>query len=122
MHFSFPDHARLATAAVWLQDFAAKYALFWGLTTSSDYNVLRQQAKHQWSQFLSRKADSCFSSLDTDIADMKELSGREGRTFDAREVWHLYLKSAPVLSHAAAALLSIAGSEAAVGADVQCSG
>ena len=104
----------VSTAAGWLQDFAAKYSLFWGLTTSDDYTVLRQQAKHQWSNFLARKADSCFSSVDTDIADLRELSSREGKAFDAREVWCLYLRSAPVLSHAAVALLSIAGSEAAV--------
>jgi Protein of unknown function (DUF 659)/hAT family C-terminal dimerisation region len=106
--------ANIHASATWFQDFAAKYAQYWNLASSDEYDILRKQAKLQWSNFLARKADTCFSTLDSDIRDMREEHAREQKPFDPRTVWNLHLHHAPVLVHAAVALLSIAGSEAAV--------
>lgn len=95
---------------MWFQDFAAKYAKFWNLAQSTEYEELRQQAKAQWSDFLARRADSCFSNLDTDINDLRAVHIREQRPFDPRAVWNLHLIHAPILAHAAVAILSISGS------------
>ena len=107
-----PD--RIRAAVDWLQLFAARYALYWHLADSSVLEELRQLAKAQWSDFIGRSSTSSFSSLDQDVDDIKAVHAREQRRFDARSVWHLHSAQAPVLAHAAVALLSISSSEAAV--------
>jgi hypothetical protein len=52
--------------------------------------------------------------LDKDIEDERALASSQERSFNPRLVWYLHLRHAPVLAHAAVALLSVAGSEAAV--------
>ena len=63
---------------------------------------------------MSRAPGSSFEQLDKDIAELKDNCRRNGTLFDPRKVWSLYLDEAPVIAHAAIALLSVAGSEAAV--------
>ena len=105
---------RIRAATEWLQLFAAQYAAFWNLADSTDQEELRQQAKAEWSDFTGRTASSSFSSLDQDVIDIRAVHAKELRPFDARSVWHLHSAQAPVLAHAAVALLSISSSEAAV--------
>ena len=105
---------RIRTAIEWLQLFAARYALYWNLASSSVLEELRQQAKAEWSDFIGRTATSSFSSLDQDVLDIQAVHAKEHRLFDARSVWHLHSTQAPVIAHAAVALLSISSSEAAV--------
>jgi hypothetical protein len=101
-------------AEEWFWDFAAKYSMAWNLADSSDYDELRRLAKSQWGEFCARAATSSFRRLDKDIADERALASSQDRPFNPRLVWYLHLRHAPVLAHAAVALLSVAGSEASV--------
>ena len=101
-------------AEEWLWDFAAKYSLAWNLSLSSNYDDLRRMAKSQWGEFTVRAAESTFRRLDKDIADERMLANSQERPFNPRLVWYLHIRHAPVLAHAAVALLSVAGSEASV--------
>ena len=120
---AFDSHVNLCFAAErtraaveWLHLFAARYALYWHLTDNDSPTIeeLRQQAKSEWSDFVGRTATSSFSGLDGDIIDIRAVHDKEQRRFDARSVWHLHSAQAPVIAHAAVALLSISSSEAAV--------
>lgn len=101
-------------AEEWFWDFAAKYSMAWNLSLSADYDELRRLAKSQWGEFEARAATSSFRRLDRDIADERMLAKAQDRPFNPRLVWYLHLRHAPVLAHAAVALLSVAGSEASV--------
>jgi hypothetical protein len=105
---------RVRAAELWLQLFAARYALYWNLGLSDSLEELRQQAKAQYSDFVGRASTSSFSSIDKDVSDIRAVHASEQRRFDARSVWHLHISQAPLLAHAAVALLSISSSEAAV--------
>jgi Protein of unknown function (DUF 659)/hAT family C-terminal dimerisation region len=105
---------KIYTAEQWFFDFAVKYAQAWNLSSTIDTDQLRRQVKSQWSDFNGRAAGSNFCNITTDVADFREEHTSEGRKFDARAVWNLHLSHAPVVAHAAVALLSISGSEAAV--------
>jgi hypothetical protein len=106
--------ARTSEAEEWFWDFAAKYSMAWNLSLSTDYDELRRLAKSQWGEFEARAATSSFRRLDKDIADERVLASSQDRSFNPRLVWYLHLRHAPVLAHAAVALLSVAGSEASV--------
>jgi hAT family C-terminal dimerisation region len=101
-------------AEEWFWDFAAKYSMAWNLSLSTDYDELRRLAKSQWGEAEARAATSSFRRLDRDIADERVLAREQDRPFNPRLVWYLHLRHAPVLAHAAVALLSVAGSEASV--------
>ena len=98
----------------WFTDWAAKYASYWELSGTTDESECRSAATNDWSQYMSRAPGSSFEQLDKDIAELKDNCRRNGTLFDPRKVWSLYLDEAPVIAHAAIALLSVAGSEAAV--------
>jgi hypothetical protein len=111
----------------WFIDFATEYAYFYGLSVNNNKHQIKLEVLQQWSDFIARAADSVFCRMDEDITDLrskqlkdnqKESSHTPGTSsfshWDPRKVWNLYIRSAPVLSHAAIALLSVAGSEAAV--------
>jgi hypothetical protein len=105
---------QIYAAEQWFFDFATKYAQAWTLSSTTDIDQLRRQVKSQWSDFNARAAGSNFCNMSTDIADFRVEHTAEGRPFDPRAVWNMHLNHAPVVAHAAVALLSIAGSEAAV--------
>ena len=105
---------RASEAEEWFWDFAAKYSMAWNLSLSTNYDELRRSAKSQWGESEARSATSSFRRLDKDIEDEVALAKTECRPFNPRLVWYLHLRHAPVLAHAAVALLAVAGSEAAV--------
>lgn len=106
--------ARTSEAEEWFWDFAAKYAMAWNISLATDYDELRRLAKSQWGEFEARAATSSFRRLDKDIADERLLASSQERSFNPCLVWYLHLRHAPILAHAAVALLSVAGSEASV--------
>lgn len=70
----------------------------------------------EWSNFLGRVPGSCFDQLDDDVAQLHAQHAARQVAFNPRAVWNLYLADshAPLISHAAVALLSVSASEAAV--------
>ena len=109
---AFPD--KLSAARRWFTEWAAEYAVYWTLSAATTVVDARSTATHEWSQYVSRSPGSCFSQLDADVAEIRASHALQNKPFDPKAVWALYLDDAPVLAHAAVALLSIAGSEAAV--------
>jgi hypothetical protein len=57
---------------------------------------------------------TCFDRLDDDVASFRSKFELDHQPFQPRAVWNLYLAHSPLLSHAAVAILSVCGSEAAV--------
>jgi hypothetical protein len=108
----FPD--RVQGARRWFLDFAAKYALYWHIADNDTDEVLvKRSALREWAAFLGRTPGTCFDRLDTDVEDLRKEHAAHPASFP-RAVWHLYLGDAPIISHAAVAILSVCASEAAV--------
>ena len=109
----FPD--KIQDARRWFLDFAAHYALYWHIADSSDtdFALVRRTALREWAAFLGRTQGTSFDHLDTDIEDLRKEHAESLAAFP-RAVWNLYLIDAPIISHAAVAILSVCGSEAAV--------
>jgi len=99
----------------WFVNFAAQYALYWHITDSDDDDIdlLKARALSEWSSFRGTTHGSCFDQLDNDIEVLRSQYPND-RAAHARAVWSLYLSDAPIITHAAVAILSISGSEAAV--------
>ena len=109
----FPD--KIQDARRWFIDFAAQYALYWHIADSNDADVaaVKRSALREWAAFLGRTQGTCFDHLDTDIEDLRREHADCVAAFP-RAVWNLYLLDAPIISHAAVAILSVCASEAAV--------
>jgi hypothetical protein len=109
----FPD--KIQGARHWFLDFAAYYALYWHIADSADadFALVRRTALREWSAFLGRTPGSCFDHLDIDIEELRKEYAEDLPAFP-RAVWNLYLGDAPIISHAAVAILSVCASEAAV--------
>ena len=109
----FPD--KIQEARRWFLDFAANYALYWHIADSSDGDLalVKRNALREWAEFLGRTQGSCFDHLDLDIDELRTEYAKTPSAFP-RAVWNLYLKDAPIISHAAVAILSVCASEAAV--------
>ena len=109
----FPD--KIQAARHWFLDFAAHYALYWHIADSADADFahVRRTALAEWASFLGRTQGSCFDHLDIDVEDLRKQYADDPPAFP-RAVWNLYLMDAPIISHAAVALLSVCASEAAV--------
>jgi hypothetical protein len=105
---------KMPAARQWLADFASQYAVYWTLSTAATVQEARSLLTDEYSAFVGRRAGSCFANLQDDINEIRAAHVLQKRQFDPKAVWALYLDSAPVLAHAAIALLSIAGSEACV--------
>ena len=75
---------------------------------------VKRRALAEWSNFLGRAPASCVDQLDEDVASPRRQHGSLEQRFNPRAVWHVYLHGAPVISHAAVAVLSAGGSGAAV--------
>jgi hypothetical protein len=106
----FPNN--IQSARRWFLDFAAKYAVFWQLSPSTESAHVEADALAEWSAFLGRTPGSCFDHMDTDINTLSNVYKEPQRL--ARAVWNLYLLDAPIISHAAVAILSVSASEASV--------
>ena len=127
---ALPEH--VDTARHWFLSFAAQYAWYYNLTTHSSIEQIKMEAMDEWSNFLGRTPGSCFQHLSDEVAMLRakhmaehcvtsrkrDSSGNEVvhnyTRWQPKAVWIFYLQTAPVISHAAVALLSVAASEAAV--------
>jgi hypothetical protein len=109
----FPD--KIQDARRWFLDFAAQYALYWRIADSddADFALVKRTALREWSAFLGRTQGTCFDHLDIDIEELRKEYADDPPAFP-RAVWNLYLVDAPIISHAAVAILSVCASEAAV--------
>jgi hypothetical protein len=109
----FPD--KIQDARHWFIDFAAQYALYWHIadSTDADFALVRRSALREWSAFLGRTQGTCFDHLDIDVEELRQEYADDALAFP-RAVWNLYLVDAPIISHAAVAMLSVCASEAAV--------
>ena len=105
---------KMSAARRWFTDWAAEYAVYWSLSAATTLTEARNTTTLEWSRYVSRAPGSCFDQLDNDVAAIRASHAHPQKPFEPRAVWALYLDEAPVLAHAAVALLSIAGSEAAV--------
>lgn len=123
---------RLTAARTWFLEFAAQYAAHYTLTSYTTVEQLRIQALDEWTQFLSRSPGTPFEPMADEVAMLrnKQMADNQQQSvrldshnqptthhytrWNPKAVWHLYVHTAPVISHAAIAILSVAGSEAAV--------
>lgn len=106
---------KLQSARLWFLEFAAQNALYWHIADSSEESLaeVKGTALREWSSFLGRTPGTCFDHLDTDIEDLRKEYADDLAAFP-RAVWNLYLADAPIISHAAVAILSVCASEGAV--------
>lgn len=113
-HLSFDNDAdllfagQLDSAQEWFVKFATQYALYWNLADYTEPDQVRRAARYEWTSYLA-KAGSGFEKLGERVADMKK-----AQPFEPKRVWLMQRAAAPIISHAAIAILSVAGSEAAV--------
>ena len=109
----FPDN--IQDARRWFLDFAAQYALYWHIADSTDNDLaaVKRSALREWAAFLGCTQGTCFDHLDSHIDDLRKEHADDLAAFP-RAVWNLYLLDAPIISHAAVALLSVCASEAAM--------
>lgn len=113
-HLSFDSNSditfsdKINAAQDWFLEFAAQYALYWSLTEYVELDQVRRCALTEWADYLARSG-SGFEKLEGNVRIM-----RGEQPFEPRKVWLLQRAGAPVISHAAIAVLSVAGSEAAV--------
>jgi hypothetical protein len=107
---------KIPAAHRWFRKFAADYALYWKITTLDELPLVVNKVTEEWSNFLGRVPGSCFDQLDDDVAQLRAHHAAKHMSFNPKAVWNLYLADshAPLISHAAVALLSVSASEAAV--------
>ena len=103
---------KMVTAHRWFFDFAAEYAVYWKTSEAASRSAAAETALLEWSDFNGRAG--CFDRVDEEVRMLRASHSTRGSQFDPRTVWRLHLLEAPVISQAAIALLSVAGSEAAV--------
>jgi hypothetical protein len=107
----------------WFIDFGVSYISYYHLSDEDNKDSIRMVLLAQYSLFTGRAG--IFSALDKDIDSMKQQSIKQHSQrssssdinytyFDPKTVWYLYKYTAPELTSAAVALLSIVPSEAAV--------
>jgi hAT family C-terminal dimerisation region len=136
---AFPD--KLDAARIWFVEFAAQYAWHYNLTEQPSIEQVRSHSLDEWARFLARAPSPAklggspgvgFTRIDDDVAMLRAKQMADNLTssvthdadgtrtvhhysrWNPKSVWSLYVDSAPILSHAALAVLSIAASEAAV--------
>lgn len=103
--------------------FAAQYALYWNTSAASTYGEADSQAFAEWTAWDSRMGSE-WEDMDDEVARLRsyhilhnQQRSKQGRLFsrwNPRAAWSNHIRSAPILSLGAIALLSVAGSEAAV--------
>lgn len=127
---SFDPHAttlfpsRLKAAREAFINFAAQYSLYWNLSSASTLDEARNQAFAEWTAWTARTPGSDFEDMDEEVNRLRsyhilnhQQHSQHDRLFsrwNPRAAWSNHVTSAPVLSLGAIALLSVAGSEAAV--------
>jgi hypothetical protein len=127
---AFPD--KTVAARKWFEAFAAEYALHYNLTQTPSIASLKAQALHEWTTFMGGMPGTWAENIKEEIVSLRRSHmaanlaatlkrGADGEQaasnytrWDPKHVWLNYTKHAPVIAFAAIAILSIAGSEAAV--------
>lgn len=113
-HLSFDESADITFSASlddaqdWFVQFATQYAIYWSLTEYAEPDQIKRAATHEWTSYL-QKAGHGFDKMAERVAEMKMAV-----PFEPKRVWLLHRAAAPIISHAAIAVLCVAGSEAAV--------
>jgi hypothetical protein len=127
---AFPD--KTVAARKWFETFAAEYALHYNLTQTPSIASLKAQALYEWTTFMGGMPGTWAENIKEEIASLRRshmaanlaaslkrgVDGEQAASnytrWDPKHVWLNYTKHAPVIAFAAIAILSIAGSEAAV--------
>ena len=102
--------------------FAAQYSLYWNTSTASTLSEAVSQGFAEWTAWTARVAN--FEEMDEEVSRLQsyhilhhQQRSKHDRIFSRwspRAAWANHVTSAPILSLGAIALLSVAGSEAAV--------
>lgn len=118
----FPS--RLKNAREAFIKFAAEYSLYWNISSASTLDEARNQAFAEWTDWTARTPGSDFEDMDEEVTRLRsyhilhnQQRSKHDRLFsrwNPRAAWSNHVTSAPILSLGAIALLSVAGSEAAV--------
>ena len=115
---------RLAGARERFISFAAKYALYWCISSASTFDEAVNQVFAEWTAWTARTPGSTFENMDEEVSRLRshhilhhQQHSQHDRVFsrwNPRAAWANHTDLAPILSLGAVALLSVAGSEAAV--------
>jgi hypothetical protein len=116
--------SRLKSAEKWFVEWAAKYALYWHLSSALTLEEARAQSFAEWTAWNARTIGSTFEEIDEEVSRLRAFhitsnrrvstAGRHYSAWNPRAAWANHVRAAPILSNGAIALLSVAGSEAAV--------
>jgi hypothetical protein len=115
---------RLKSAEKWFVEWAAQYALYWQLSSASTLEEARAQSFAEWTTWNARVIGSTFEEMDDEVNKLRAYHivnnrqtsphGRYHSSWNPRAAWANHITGAPILCNGAIALLSVAGSEAAV--------
>ena len=118
----FPSRIRSAQKA--FCEFAAQYALYWNVSAASAIEEARNQAFAEWTDWTAATPGSTFEDMEGEVERLRahhclqhQQQSSHHRNFtrwSPRAAWSNHVHAAPILCLGAIALLSVAGSEAAV--------
>ena len=117
------DPEELADARFWFIEYALIYIKQYNLAGCLSDVAIEGKLFELMGQFTGRAAGSPFRFMDKEINAVRSTQIAENRrtvgghhysSWSPASVWRIYLLEAPLLAHPAIALLSVAGSEAAV--------
>jgi hypothetical protein len=87
---------------------------YWNLSPATSLIETRSLATNEWSEYLVKTPGGPFEHMEADINDLRTAHAHKDQPFNPKAVWFLYLDSAPIISNAAIAVLSVSASEASV--------
>jgi len=118
----FPDRLKKAEKA--FVEFAAQYTFYWNCAGHSTIEEARMQSFAEWTAWNARAPGSGFEEMEEEVSRLKSYyiyhnrqssaNGSQFTRWNPRLPWANHVRTAPVISLGAIALLSVAGSEAAV--------
>jgi hAT family C-terminal dimerisation region len=118
----FPDRLKKAEKA--FVEFAAQYTFYWNCAGHSTIEEARMQSFAEWTAWNARAPGSGFEEMEDEVSRLKSYyiysnrqtssNGNQFTRWNPRLAWANHVRTAPVISLGAIALLSVAGSEAAV--------
>ena len=118
----FPDRLKKAEKA--FVEFAARYTFYWNCAGHSTIAEARSQSFAEWTSWNARAPGSGFEEMEDEVSRLKShymycnrqtsSNGTQFARWNPRLAWANHIRTSPVISLGAIALLSVAGSEAAV--------
>ena len=118
----FPS--RMRSAQKTFCEFAAQYALYWNVSAASTIEEARNQAFAEWTDWTAATPGTTFEDMEGEAEHLRahhclqhQQQSTHQRNFtrwNPRAAWANHVHAAPILCLGAIALLSVAGSEAAV--------